>query len=507
MKKYGWLLFLAFWLCCIPSFHKAEAAGVNLFMDGERMSVSENAPGEIVNGKVMVPLRVIGEELGYKFEWEPKEYKVTVHKSNADISMYVGRTTAYVGNKEVQLDSPPLLRESSTLVPLRFVGEQLGLSVKWDNAGKAVYLQKLAATEPNKNNGGNTADSDKDSGSKTDEQSAGRDTDAGTGTDAVENAREVDGISFEDGRLIVSADEGSDPNVFTMTSPDRIVVDFKDTKFAVDLKERYSEGSDGARVIEVDANDDVQFIRFAQFNDGESAARIVLMLNRAKGYSVAQEDGEYVITLNDSPGAPADQAVNTPGKPSTPAIPSGEDGRWLVVLDAGHGGKDPGASSISGRTEKEFNLAVSLKVQERLQGDPNIQLVLTRDGDTYPELVERSSMANSLNANVFVSIHANSVTKSATSALINGYETYYTKADSKELATVMHKYLVEATGFKDNGIKVKSLHVTRETKMPAVLLEAGYLSNAENEAALFSEETQNRIADGIVSGLREYLGL
>ncbi|MFM9282127.1 N-acetylmuramoyl-L-alanine amidase family protein [Paenibacillus jiagnxiensis] len=507
MKKYGWLLFLAFWLCFIPSFHKAEAAGVNLFLDGERLNVSGDTSGEMVNGKVMVPLRVIGEELGYKFEWEPKEYKVIVHKSNADVSMYVGRTTAYVGNEEVQLDSPPLLRGSSTLVPLRFVGEQLGLSVKWDNAGKAVYLQKLAATEPDKNNGGNTDDTDKNSSSKTDEQATGRDTDAETGTDAVENAREVDGISFEDGRLIVSADEGSDPSVFTMTNPERIVVDFKDAKFAEDLKDQYSEGSDGARVIEVNTNDDVQFLRFAQFNDGESAARIVLMLNGAKGYSVAQENGEYVITLNDSPGTPADQAVNTPAVPSNPAVPSGQDGRWLVLLDAGHGGKDPGTSSITGWKEKEFNLAVALKVQERLQGDPNIELVLTRDGDTYPELAERSSMANSLNANVFVSIHANSVTKSATSALVNGSETYYTKVDSKELATVMHKYLLEATGFKDNGIKVKSLHVTRETKMPAVLLEAGYLSNAENEAALYSEETQNRIADGIVSGLREYLGL
>ncbi|MFB5675625.1 N-acetylmuramoyl-L-alanine amidase [Paenibacillus terreus] len=512
MKKYGWLLFLAFWLCFIPSFHKAEAAGVNLFLDGKQMNMSGDASGEMVNGKVMVPLRVIGEQMGYKFEWAPKEYKVTVHKSNADISMYVGRTTAYVGDKEVQLDSPPLLRGSSTLVPLRFVGEQLGLSVKWDNAGKAVYLQQLAAAEPDKNNSGNTDVSDKGS-SKSDEQAAGRDTDkqtdtdTGTGTDAVENTREVDGISFEDGRLMVSADEGSEPSVFTMTNPDRIVVDFKNAKFAEHLKDRYSEGSDGARVIDVDPNDDVQFIRFAQFNDGGSAARIVLMLNRAKGYSVAQENGEYVITLNDSPGAPADQAVNTPVKPSNPAVPSGQDGRWLVLLDAGHGGKDPGTSGITGRKEKDFNLAVALKVQERLQGDPNIELVMTRDGDTYPELAERSSMANSLNANIFVSIHANSVTKSATSALVNGSETYYTKADSKELATVMHKYLVEATGFKDNGIKVKSLHVTRETKMPAVLLEAGYLSNAENEAALYSEETQNRIADGIVNGLREYLGL
>lgn len=497
MKKYGWLLFFAFWLCLIPSFHKAEAAGVGLFLDGERLNMSGDATGEMVNGKVMVPLRVIGEELGYKFEWEPKEYKVTVHKSNTDISMYVGRTMAYVGKKEVQLDSPPLLRGSSTLVPLRFVGEQLGLSVKWDNAGKAVYLQKLAAD----------ADKDSDSDSKADEPGTDPDNDTNTDSGAVDNVSEIYGISFEDGRLTVFADEGSDPKLSALTGPDRIVIDFQDAKFAEKLKEQYLEDSDGTRVIEVDANDDVQFIRFAQFDDGDSAARIVLVLNSAKGYTVAQENGEYVIALNDSPGESADETVNTPAKPSNPAIPSGQDGRWLVVLDAGHGGKDPGASSITGRTEKEFNLAVALKVQERLQGDPDIELVLTRDGDNYPELEERSSLANGLNANVFVSIHANSMPKTATGMLANGSETYYTRNDSKELALVMQKYLAEATGLKDNGIKVQNLHVTRETKMPAVLLEAGYLSNAGDEAALYSEETQNRIAEGIVNALREYLDL
>ncbi|MFB5759179.1 N-acetylmuramoyl-L-alanine amidase [Paenibacillus medicaginis] len=499
MKKYGWLLFLAFWLCLIPSFHKAEAAGVGLFLDGERLNVSGDATGEMVNGKVMVPLRVIGEELGYKFEWEPKEYKVTVHKSNTDISMYVGRTMAYVGKKEVQLDSPPLLRGSSTLVPLRFVGEQLGLSVKWDNAGKAVYLQKLAAD-----------DADKDSDSKADEPGTDPDKGTDTDTDAGEHAHEVYGIRFSDGQLTVLADEESEPNVFTMTGPDRIVVDFPNVEFSEELNDQYTKESDGTRAIEADGDEDVQLLRFGQFDGSDPAARIVLVLNSAKGYSLAKEEGEYVITLNDSPGESpgesADEPVNEP-VPSNPAEPSGEDGRWLIVLDAGHGGKDPGASSITGRTEKEFNLAVALKVQERLQGDPDVELVLTRDGDTYPELEERSSLANSLNANIFVSIHANSMPKTATGMLANGSETYYTRADSKELALVMQKYLAEATGFKDNGIKVQNLHVTRETKMPAVLLEAGYLSNAGNEAALYSEETQNRIADGIVNALREYLDL
>ncbi|MDP4096583.1 N-acetylmuramoyl-L-alanine amidase family protein [Paenibacillus sp. P96] len=493
MKKYGWLLFLAFWLCFIPSFHRAEAAGTNLFLDGERLETSGGTTAEMVNGKIMVPLRIIGQELGYKFDWEPKEYKVIVHKSNTDISMFVGRTTAYVGSKEVQLDSPPLLRGSTTLVPLRFVGEQLGLSVKWDNATKAVYLQKLAADDTDKN-----GESKGDDSGTTEGEDGNTDED----TDESEKTRQVHEISFSDGRLTVSADEGRKPEVFTMTNPDRIVVDFQDAEFVEGLTGQYPEESDGTRLIEVDDNEDVQLIRFAQYDEDEAAARIVLVLNRTKGYSVTQEDEQYVITL----GEPVDEAGSEP-EPANPAMPAGEEGRWLVVLDAGHGGKDPGATSVTGRTEKEFNLSVALRVQEKLRDDPDIELVMTRDGDTYPELAERSSLANGLNANVFISIHANSMPKTAAGALANGSETYYTRNDSQELALMMHKNLVEATGLKDNGVKVKNLHVTRETKMPAVLLEAGYLSNVGDEAALFSEETQNRIADGIVNALREYLGL
>ncbi|MMZ66498.1 Sporulation-specific N-acetylmuramoyl-L-alanine amidase [compost metagenome] len=70
----------------------------------------------------------------------------------------------------------------------------------------------------------------------------------------------------------------------------------------------------------------------------------------------------------------------------------------------------------------------------------------------------------------------------------------------------MHKHLVAATEFKDNGIKVANHVVTRKSQMPAVLLECGYLSNLSNEAAMFTEETQQKIAEGIVDGLKEYLG-
>ncbi|MNI68686.1 N-acetylmuramoyl-L-alanine amidase AmiB precursor [compost metagenome] len=71
----------------------------------------------------------------------------------------------------------------------------------------------------------------------------------------------------------------------------------------------------------------------------------------------------------------------------------------------------------------------------------------------------------------------------------------------------MHKHLVAATGLSDRKVRYSSLHVTRETVMPAVLLEVGYLSNAGDEALMYTEQFQQRVAEGIVAGIKEYLGL
>lgn len=173
----------------------------------------------------------------------------------------------------------------------------------------------------------------------------------------------------------------------------------------------------------------------------------------------------------------------------------------LVVIDAGHGGSDPGAISVKKRNEKDFNLAVALKVEALLKKESEIEYVMTRDRDVYPTLQDRVDLANRIGATIFISIHANSSTSSAA----NGVETYYTRPDSLPLANVVHKYLVSSTGSVDREVRVKSLKVTRETQMPAVLIEAGYLSNATEEAKLYTEQFQNKLAAGIVASIKEYL--
>ncbi|WP_052759801.1 N-acetylmuramoyl-L-alanine amidase family protein [Paenibacillus sp. DMB20] len=174
------------------------------------------------------------------------------------------------------------------------------------------------------------------------------------------------------------------------------------------------------------------------------------------------------------------------------------------VIDAGHGGHDPGAQGPSGRKEKDFALTMALKVEQRLKRDKKVTPVLTRNKDTFVELKDRAKMANKQKVDGFISIHANSTGKVGSAT---GTETLYTREESKSLANIIHKHVAAATGLKDRGVKYQNIHVTRETTMPAVLLEIGFINHPEDEKKLFDPAFQDRVADAIVAGIYEYFGI
>lgn len=109
-----------------------------------------------------------------------------------------------------------------------------------------------------------------------------------------------------------------------------------------------------------------------------------------------------------------------------------------MVIDPGHGGRQSGAVSLSGAYEKDFNLAVGLKVQAILQKYSNIQTVITRQDDTELSLKQRVDIAELNQADVFVSIHGNKFT----TPVPNGIETLYSRKESKTLADTLHKYVL-----------------------------------------------------------------
>ncbi|GGH45864.1 hypothetical protein GCM10008014_08170 [Paenibacillus silvae] len=174
-----------------------------------------------------------------------------------------------------------------------------------------------------------------------------------------------------------------------------------------------------------------------------------------------------------------------------------------IVIDAGHGAQDPGAIGPTGKREKDFNLTMAIKLDALLQANPNLQVSLTRSTDVFLELRQRVKIANDQPADLFISIHANS----STSSTANGTETYFSRSTSAPLAGVIQRHMQAATGFKDRGARYGSFQVIRDTKMDAVLLEVGFISNPAEEQKLFDNDFQDRVALAVAKGICEYLGV
>jgi N-acetylmuramoyl-L-alanine amidase len=178
-----------------------------------------------------------------------------------------------------------------------------------------------------------------------------------------------------------------------------------------------------------------------------------------------------------------------------------------VFIDAGHGGKDPGAVG-NGIKEKDIALAVSLGIKQRLESQyDGVSVTLSRSTDTFLELRERTNQANKLGADALVSIHCNA------GGGAGGFESFrYTTASKASIAlqNILHVEIVNRLkpfGVIDRGTKSKNLHMVRESKMTAVLTENLFIDVLSDANRLKRAEIINAIIDGHVSGLAKHLGL
>ncbi len=237
-----------------------------------------------------------------------------------------------------------------------------------------------------------------------------------------------------------------------------------------------------------------------------------------------------------------------------PIAAKADGGQFVVVLDAGHGGKDPGAiGSSSQNREKDINLGITLEVGRLLKANcPDVKLIYTRSTDTFVELGRRAEIANKAKADLFISVHTNALPKNAKKAMgvqsytltlssaatnlevekrensviqyeQNGNSKYsYNNPKSSEsdimfelmqdrdmqesvtFAKVVQKEMVNTGGRRDMGVLQANLAVLRLTYMPSVLLEVGYISTPAEEQFLLSSSGQATMAQSIYNAIVKY---
>jgi N-acetylmuramoyl-L-alanine amidase len=187
-----------------------------------------------------------------------------------------------------------------------------------------------------------------------------------------------------------------------------------------------------------------------------------------------------------------------------------------VVIDPGHGGSDPGAVSVA---EKSFTLEIARKIKEAGQiWAPELEIILTRESDVFMSVQDRVKFANSTKAVAFVSVHINSRIKKNAIQKQFEIESYYlnglsVNSKAATLCRQCHWSLLTLgqcpdlnVQIKDRGIKTAGFYVLKHTKMPATLLEIGFISDEDDVVWLQNETNQKEVALRIVLGVRSFIG-
>ncbi|MEQ8976101.1 MAG: N-acetylmuramoyl-L-alanine amidase [Coleofasciculus sp. C1-SOL-03] len=202
---------------------------------------------------------------------------------------------------------------------------------------------------------------------------------------------------------------------------------------------------------------------------------------------------------------PPRQSIRVPPpspSPTSPTLsPTVPNSRIVVMVDPGHGGKDPGAVGIGGLREKDVILPIAQEVAALLEKQ-GVQAVLTRNSDYFVDLAPRVTMAERVNANLFVSIHANAISLSRPD--VNGLETYYFSSGQR-LAQTIHNNILQTVPVQNRGVRRARFYVLRKTSMPAVLVEVGFVTGREDSVKLNNPTHRSQVAQAIARGILQYI--
>lgn len=171
----------------------------------------------------------------------------------------------------------------------------------------------------------------------------------------------------------------------------------------------------------------------------------------------------------------------------------------VIVIDPGHGGIDAGTIGRYGTLEKHVTLPLALKLSRLLQ-DNGAKVLLTRKSDITTDYRKIVRFANRNNADIFIAIHYNS----SQSSRVGGIETFYYTKKSKLLAQIVHKNIVYGIKRRNRGVRREMFYAIHHTRMPAILIEPGYISNPTEERLAKSVSFQWEVARDITRGLKEY---
>lgn len=498
-------------LLLLPVFSFAANDAITLYINNKKID-TDVAP-EIRNGRTLVPVRVIFEHMDAKVYWNDTLKQVTIATTDKTIVLTINSNTVTVNSSRYVLDTAPVIKDGRTLVPVRFISETLGNKVEWDEKSRSVKISNQASSTP---------------------------------TTTPSFSYNINGITVKNQKtediITLNTNCNSSPSMMVLANPYRIVLDFENTalrtgdgKITNDsgfIKEiRYARHEDFSRVV-IECKNTQPYD--ASFKSGIVTLKIGSKDTYVETPLPSDDEEDSDITNNDDK---SDTAHTPPKNDTSDTSPDNENDKTdteapeeeydplarlkfmasrdendiLIILDAGHGGTDPGAIGYDseGNTilqEKDVNLTVANKVAKLLK-EKGIRFHQTRSTDKYLKLQEITDFANSFDADMFVSIHSNAMDDPeiyGTMVLYNGDGNDNYGIDGKTIASNIKKEIIKNVDVYDRGIISRpGLWVLRKTFMPAALVECAFVTNENDRKLLMDDNVLDMFAKSIADGIEQ----
>ncbi|MES1147029.1 MAG: N-acetylmuramoyl-L-alanine amidase [Solimonas sp.] len=354
-------------------------------------------------------------------------------------------------------------------------------------------------------------------------------------------------------RVVLELNEPAKQKIFTLNDPTRVVIDLSGTSLNTTLpdgsglvKSIRSATHDGALRVVLDINGNADLQSSVLDASSDYGPRLVLDLQRpGAAHDASASSSTSAVPVLASSSSSTSSAEPQPVKTLPALVNSPRD--LIIAVDPGHGGVDPGATGLHGLHEKDVTLAIARLLKERIDAEPGMQAKLTRDGDYFVPLRERIEKARQFKADMFISIHADSVrdhsvtgssvytlsSKGATNEAARWLADRENAADlvggvslddkNNLLASVlldltqgasMSASMDAASRVLEQLDRVGNIHhsvvqqagfvVLKSPDIPSMLVETAFISNPREEARLSSPQHQAKLADAILAGVREY---
>ena len=470
----------------------AQSSEIKILLDN--IPLETVVPSVIENDRLFVSARNVVEALGGRITWFPALKLMTVNINGRTARLVIDDPTLEIDEKVIPLEIPARILDNRVMIPLEVIKFIAEVDIKWDNQTKTLsintirpYLLKVRSySHPDKT------------------------------------------------RVVIDLSEKTEFRADKLTNPDRIFIDIMGSIAKLEDTSKQIKIDDGV----------VKTVRTAQFN--EEITRVVFDLYREAKYEVFSliEPDRVVIDIFKS-GKEAAISQTLPAKPEEKSAPGPEiTGKRVVIIDPGHGGKDPGAIGPTGLKEKDVTLGIALYLEKLLKG-AGIPTYLTRSKDEFVYLENRTNFANQKNGFVFISLHANSVLNHRPSA--EGIETFvlsskYIGASARDVADrenrasrahpevdtdlaliiadleesanikysldfadIVQKKLVNYLKLENRGVKQAPFVVLKGANMVAVIVEVGFISNPKEEKLLKTSKFREDAAQALFEAIKYYI--